>query len=117
MITHQSLDTFLRQFPDTWLDYPFGEHVAVYKYGNKRKGEGKMFALIEESKRPVRVSLKCDPQLARNLRENYESVQPGNHLNKTHWNTVICSGQLSDDEVFDLARHSYLLVSEHESTR
>ena len=84
-------------------DYPFNETTAVYKVGSF---EGKMFALIDETKDPVRISLKCDPQLAVNLRERYESVQPGHHLNKKHWNTILLTGQLSDDEIKDLARHS-----------
>ena len=91
--------------PNAVLDYPFGEGVAVYKVNDK------MFALIAEGKDPVRLSLKCDPQLAQKLRNEYESVQPGYHLNKKHWNTMILSGQLNWDEVQDLIRHSYILVS------
>ena len=63
--------------------------------------------------KPLRVSLKCDPQLAEILREKYETVVPGYHLNKKHWNTIICSGQLSDDEIKDLARLSYDLVAKN----
>lgn len=87
------------------MDYPFGEDVAVYKVKDK------MFALIREKKEPVQLSLKCDPVLAGTLRQKYESVLPGYHLNKKHWNTIILSGQLSDQEVKDLIRHSYDLVS------
>ena len=71
-----------------------------------------MFAIIAEDTKPLRVSLKCDPQLAVLLREKYETVVPGYHLNKKHWNTIICSGQLPDDEIKDLARLSYRLVTE-----
>lgn len=113
-MTHKDLEEYLLSFPGAWLDYPFGEGTAVYKVGHKDvPGEDeKMFALIAEGSSPVRVSLKCDPQLAKHLREKYEEVQPGYHLNKKHWNTVICSGQLSDEEVKDLARLSYRLVTE-----
>lgn len=97
-------------FPNTWLDFPFGEGTSVYKIGNKETGSGKMFAIIADDSRPLRVSLKCDPQLAENLRAEYETVLPGYHLNKKHWNTIICSGQLNDDEVKDLVRLSYDLV-------
>lgn len=93
---------------DVVKDYPFGEKVAVYKVGGT---EGKMFAIVDENSMPVRLSLKCDPQLAELLREKYESVLPGYHLNKKHWNTIICSGQLDDSELKDLVRHSYELVS------
>lgn len=113
-MTHKDLEEYLLSFPGAWLDYPFGEGTAVYKYGHKDvPGEDeKMFALIAEGSKPIRVSLKCDPLLAKHLREKYEEVQPGYHLNKKHWNTIICSGQLSDDEVKDLARLSYRLVTE-----
>jgi len=111
-MTHKELETYLLAFPNTWLDFPFGEGTSVYKVGNKEAGDGKIFAIIADGSKPLRVSLKCDPQLASTLREKYESVLPGYHLNKKHWNTVICSGQLSDDEVYDLARLSYRLVAE-----
>lgn len=111
-MTHKELEEYLLSFPNTWLDFPFGEGTSVYKVGNKEAGEGKMFAIIADDSKPLRVSLKCDPQLAINLREKYESVQPGYHLNKKHWNTVICTGQLGDEELKDLARLSYRLVIE-----
>lgn len=110
-MTHKELEDYLLEFPNTWLDFPFGEGVSVYKVGNKEAGEGKLFAIIADDSSPLRVSLKCDPLLATTLREKYESVQPGYHLNKKHWNTIVCTGQLSDDEVKDLARLSYNLVS------
>lgn len=110
-LSHKELENYLLAFPNTWLDFPFGESTSVYKVGNKETGEGKMFALISEDSKPLRVSLKCDPLLARTLREKYESVLPGYHLNKKHWNTIICSGQLSEDEIKDLARLSYQLAS------
>lgn len=110
MMTHKELEDYILGFADSWLDFPFGESVSVYKFGPKEKG--KIFALIHEESEPLRVSLKCDPQLAKMLREKYESVMPGYHLNKNHWNTILLTGQLSDDEIRDLVRHSYLLVSE-----
>ena len=109
-MTHKELETYLLSFPNAWLDFPFGEGTSVYKIGHKETGEGKMFALIDDNSKPLRVSLKCDPLLAETLREKYESVVPGYHLNKKHWNTIICTGQLSDDEVEDLARLSHDLV-------
>ncbi len=108
-MNHKELEQILLSYQDTWLDYPFGEGTAVYKYGH-RDGKDKMFALIDENSSPLRISLKCDPQLAEILREKYETVLPGYHLNKKHWNTIICSGQLGEDELRDLIRHSYELV-------
>lgn len=101
---HKTVEEYILTLPNARLDYPFGEGVAVYKVGEK------MFALIEEKSSPLRLSLKCDPQLAVTLRERYESVMPGYHLNKKHWNTMLLTGQLSWEEVQDLIRHSYELV-------
>lgn len=115
VMTHKELDEYLLGFASTWLDFPFGEGTSVYKVGDKDAGEGKLFAIIADGSQPLRLSLKCDPQLAQNLRDKYESVQPGYHLNKKHWNTILLTGQLSVDEIKDLARHSYLLVSEANS--
>jgi predicted DNA-binding protein (MmcQ/YjbR family) len=104
----QELETYVLSFPNTRIDFPFGEEVAVYK---ARVGEEeKMYALIPTNKAPLQISLKCDPTLAMLLREQYESVMEGYHLNKKHWNTILLSGQLSDEEVRDLIAHSYYLV-------
>ena len=108
---HKEIEEYVLSMPNSWLDYPFGEGVAVYKVGPKNSVDSKMFALIAEGSNPVRLSLKCDPKLALLLREKYETVLPGYHLNKKHWNTIICSGQLSNQEVKDLILHSYNLVS------
>lgn len=103
-MTHKQLEEYILSKPGAKLEYPFGEDVAVYKVG------GKMFALIAEGKTPARISLKCDPVLAQHLREKYEEVMPGYHLNKKHWNTIIVSGQLDKQEVLDLIDLSYNLV-------
>lgn len=104
-MNHKQVEEYILSFPGAKLDYPFGEGVAVYKV------QDKMFALIAEGKEPVRLSLKCDPLLAKTLREEYESVLPGYHLNKKHWNTMILTGQLSWEQVQDLIRLSYNLVT------
>lgn len=113
-MTEKEMHDYLLSFANAWLDYPFGEGTAVYKVGHKDvPGQTeKMFALVSEGSKPLRVSLKTDPELNRTLQEKYESVLPGYHLNKKHWITVICSGQLSDDEIKDLARLSYQLVTD-----
>lgn len=102
---HKQVEEYLLSMPNAWLDYPFGKEVAVYKVNDK------MFALIGEGSDPVRISLKCDPKLAEVLRDKYETVMPGYHLNKKHWNTIILSGQLSDEDVKDLILLSYKLVT------
>ena len=103
-MTHAEVEAYILSMPDAVLDYPFGEKVAVYKVNDK------MFALIQEGSNPIQVSLKCDPQLAKLLRERYESVLPGYHLNKRHWNTILLTGQLPWEEIQGLIRHSYELV-------
>lgn len=104
-MTHKQVERYILSMPGAKLDYPFGEDVAVYK------AKDKMFALIQEKKSPLQISLKCDPLLAETLRQKYESVLPGYHLNKKHWNTIILSGQLEWPEIQDLIRHSYALVT------
>ena len=108
-MTHKELEEYIYSLPNTKLDYPFGKEVAVYKV--PVKNEEKMFALIPENKDPVQISLKCDPQLAKLLREKYETVLEGYHLNKKHWNTILLTGQLTNDEVTGLILHSYNLVT------
>ena len=101
---HKTVEEYILSMPNTRLDYPFGKEVAVYKTGEK------MFALIQEGSDPLRLSLKCDPQLAILLREKYETVLPGYHLSKKHWNTVILTGQLPWEEIKGFISHSYNLV-------
>ena len=108
-MTHKEIEAFLFTFPKVWLDYPFGEGTAVYKYGDKP--DGKIVAIIAEDSKPLKLSLKCDPQLAETLREKYETVLPGYHLSKKHWNTILCTGQVPDDELRSLMHISYNLVS------
>lgn len=102
---HKTVEDYVLTMPNAVREYPFGETVAVYKVNDK------MFALISEGSDPLRISLKCDPQLAIILRERYETVMPGYHLNKKHWNTLILSGQLPWEEVQGFIVHSYNLVT------
>ena len=83
---------------------PFGPDTLVFKV------MGKMFALIGRQDLPLRVNLKCDPELALTLREQYEAVIPGYHMNKKHWNTIILDGSIPVDETFGMIDHSYNLV-------
>jgi len=83
---------------------PFGPEVLVYKVG------GKMFALTVPDDFPARLNLKCDPERAVTLREEFEAVIPGYHMNKRHWNTVILDASLPPALVLELIDHSYELV-------
>ena len=102
---HKTVEEYVLSMPNAKLDYPFGEDVAVYKANDK------MFALITEKAKPVRISLKCDPLLSEVLRKKYETVMEGYHLNKKHWNTIVLTGQLPWEEIQGLIRHSYQLVA------
>jgi predicted DNA-binding protein (MmcQ/YjbR family) len=84
--------------------FPFGPETSVFKVA------GKMFALSQLGAESLRVSVKCEPDLAEALRQAHEAVIPGYHLNKRHWNTVIVDGSLSDDAVRDMIGDSYDLV-------
>ena len=83
---------------------PFGEDVLVFKVA------GKMFALAALDEIPSTVNLKCDPDLALELRDRYEQVRPGYHMNKKHWNTVEIDSGIPDREVRKMIDHSYELV-------
>ncbi len=84
--------------------YPFGPRTSVFKVA------GKMFALSQLGADSLRVSVKCEPELAEALREAYPAVIPGYHLNKRHWNTVIIDGSLPDQAIRDMIEDSYDLV-------
>jgi predicted DNA-binding protein (MmcQ/YjbR family) len=101
----KTVEDYVLSMPNSRLDYPFGEDVAVYKAADK------MFALIPEGKDPIRISLKCDPTLAEALREKYETVMPGYHLNKKHWNTIVLTGQIPWEDIQGFILHSYNLVT------
>lgn len=81
--------------------FPFGEGVLVFKV------EGKMFLLMNLNDHPLTMNVKCDPELAVDLRERYESVTPGYHMNKTHWNTVVLDGSIPQQELKAMIDHSY----------
>jgi predicted DNA-binding protein (MmcQ/YjbR family) len=83
---------------------PFGPDNLVFKVG------GKMFALLALDEIPATANLKCDPDRALELRDRYEEVQPGYHMNKKHWNTVTISGAIPDAEIRQMIDHSYELV-------
>lgn len=104
-MNHKQVEKYILSMPNAILDYPFGEGVAVYKVNDH------MFALIQEGSDPLRLSLKCDPKLAKLLRDKYETVMEGYHLNKKHWNTILLTGQLPWEEIQGLIRHSYELVA------
>ncbi|MEX1059198.1 MAG: MmcQ/YjbR family DNA-binding protein [Candidatus Saccharimonadales bacterium] len=108
---HKTVEEYILSMPNSRLDYPFGRNTAVYKVNDK------MFALVTEKSDPLSLSLKCDPNLAETLRAKYDTVMSGYHLNKKHWNTIVLTGQLSWDEIKDLIKHSYDLVTNGQTNR
>jgi predicted DNA-binding protein (MmcQ/YjbR family) len=92
-------------FPGAYEDFPFGPSTSVFKV------EKKLFAISALEASPLKVSLKCEPELAEQLRASYaDAIAPGYHLNKRHWNTVLCDGTLHDEMVRDMVEDSYDLI-------
>jgi predicted DNA-binding protein (MmcQ/YjbR family) len=91
-------------FPGAEETFPFGPENSVFKVA------GKMFAISRLDGRPLRISVKCEPALAEQLRNLHAAVLPGYHLNKRHWNTVIIDGSLPEAMIRDLIEDSYDLV-------
>jgi predicted DNA-binding protein (MmcQ/YjbR family) len=90
--------------PGATEDYPFGSDVAVFRVKNK------MFALAMPPDKPTSLNLKCEPTLAVMLRQKYKGVEPGYHMNKTHWNTVRLNSDVPEDEIKRQIDHSYELI-------
>ena len=84
--------------------FPFDSETLVFKVA------GKMFLLTGLESNPVQFNVKCDPQKAIELREKYDFVQPGYHMSKVHWNTIICDGRASKKQVFSWIDDSYDLI-------
>jgi predicted DNA-binding protein (MmcQ/YjbR family) len=103
-VTAAALRKWCLARPGATEEFPFGEGVSVFKVA------GKMFALSGLRSRPLKVSVKCEPELAHRLRASYPAVRPGYHLNKRHWNTIALDGSLPDELVRDMLEDSYDLV-------
>jgi predicted DNA-binding protein (MmcQ/YjbR family) len=84
--------------------FPFGPETSVFKVA------GKMFALSRQRDEPLHISLKCEPQLAEQLRAAHPAITGGYHLNKRHWNTVIIDGSIPAAMIWDMIEDSYDLV-------
>jgi predicted DNA-binding protein (MmcQ/YjbR family) len=92
--------------PGASEDTPFGADTLVFKVG------GKMFALASLDEVAPKANLKCDPDLALELRDRYEQVRPGYHMNKKHWNTVELETGVPDAELRKMIDHSFDLVAQ-----
>lgn len=107
MTPEQFIDAAL-WFPEAAESEPFGPGALVYKVAGD-----KLFALLFSGRGDghATVNLKCDPELALELRAQFPAVTPGYHMNKRHWNSVLLDGTVPDDEVLEMLRHSYVLVA------
>ena len=104
-MTARSLRKLCLGFPGAFEDFPFGPEHSVFKV------EGKLFAISALKGSPLKVSLKCEPELAEQLRASFPSaIAPGYHLNKRHWNTVTLDGSVPDAMVRDMVEDSYDLI-------
>ncbi len=101
----EEIRTYCLRKKGTTEDEPFGPGVLVFKV------LGKMFALAPVGAVPQTINLKCDPERAAELRERYEAVTPGYHMNKKHWNTLTLDGSIPKREVLELIDHAYDLVA------
>ncbi len=103
-MTLARLQKILFSFPGSEESTPFGPETSVYKVG------GKIFAIYSPTAEPLRLNLKCDPERAIQLREEYESILPGYHMNKRHWNTLVLDDIIPPTLAKELIVHSYELV-------
>lgn len=97
-------EAYLLSKPEAQKDFPFGPDVAVMKV------RGKMFATLGDEQGEGRMNLKCDPDQALALRDIFEAVIPGYHMNKKHWNTIKLDGSIPVGEIQRMIDHSYALV-------
>ncbi len=106
LFNFKELDDFLLSFEGVKSSQPYGDNQTVYEF------EGKMFALVDSQKKPIKVSLRCDRRLGSLLKEKYEEVIAGINLNPNLWITVLITGQLSKDDIKDLIRHSLEMIKQ-----
>ena len=100
----EDIRDYALSLPETEEGMPFGETVVVFRTA------GKIFLLLSLNDEPLQFNVKCDPDRALELRESYDAIIPGFHMNKKHWNTVIVSGKLSNTFLKEQILHSYHLV-------
>lgn len=101
---YEMLESLLLGKKGAALEYPFGPDAAVFKVADK------MFALIAFEENPMRITLKCDPVVADELRSRFSSIQPGYYMNKNHWNTVTLDGSVPRELLLTMVENSYRLV-------
>ncbi len=100
----ETLRTYCLKKKAVTEEFPFGPETLVFKV------KGKVFLLTSLDREGLQFNVKCDPDKAVDLRDRYDAVQPGYHMNKKHWNTVIVDGSISTQLLKEMIDHSYGLV-------
>jgi predicted DNA-binding protein (MmcQ/YjbR family) len=106
----EDLRLYALSMPDVQEDFPFGDDVIVFKINSK------IFLLLPLNAESLRFNVKCNPDYAIELREQYSCIQPGYHMNKKHWNTIFVDGTLSSRQIKEFIEDSYKLVNKNKSS-
>ncbi|MGG9971367.1 MmcQ/YjbR family DNA-binding protein [Ferruginibacter sp. SUN002] len=107
----ETLREYVLQKPNVTEGFPFGPDVIVFKVNDK------VFLLVPLDTEQLQFNAKCDPDHAIELREQYDAVQPGYHMNKKHWNTVVVDGTIKNNQLLELVDESYDLVSKKKASK
>lgn len=100
----ETIRDYALSLDDVTEDFPFGETVLVFKINNK------IFLLLPLDEDQLQFNVKCNPERAIELREEYACILPGYHMNKKHWNTILVDGTLNLKQLKEMILHSYHLV-------
>lgn len=101
----EELREYVLELPDVSEGFPFGTSVLVFKIN------AKIFLLLPLDVQPLQFNVKCDPEKAIEYREAYpDTILPGYHMNKKHWNTIVVDGRLTTRQLKEMIAHSYQLV-------
>jgi predicted DNA-binding protein (MmcQ/YjbR family) len=105
MLNIEELRVYALSLPEVTESFPFGNDTLVFKIRNK------IFLLLSLTAEKLQFNVKCQPDYAIELREQYDCIQPGYHMDKKHWNTIIVDGALSKKQLQQFISDSYFLVS------
>jgi predicted DNA-binding protein (MmcQ/YjbR family) len=112
MLNIEEIREYALSLEDVTEGFPFGESVLVFKHKNK------MFLLLPLDETALQFNVKCDPDLALQLREEFpDAVLPGYHMNKKHWNTIMVNGVLKNQQLKQMIADSHQLVSKNKKIK
>ncbi|MEC0256850.1 hypothetical protein PAEVO_18500 [Paenibacillus sp. GM2FR] len=102
----EEIISYCLTYPDVYKDKPFDDKWTVLRHKKNKK----IFAMIFNLDGHLCLNVKCEPNKADFLRNIYEDVKPGYHMNKTHWNTIILDRNMEEDDIFEMVHHSFELT-------